>query len=845
MDERYYKILNGVREITFELLKSLSLKEKIEKILQKICEAGDFDKVQFFEKEKENRFVKKIEWVKKLEFKDENYEIELNEEDISKLKVDEAINLKNEVIFPIIVNEDLFGVIKFFSIESDKEISPFDIYGLKSGIEVIEAAFEREILLKRIEYEKFFLDKVVNNIKELITIQDKDLKIIFANKSAGDSVGKKPEELIGEYCYKIWHKRNTPCEICPVQKAFKTKKYEEGEVTTPDGRIWLIKGVPILNQEGNVEFVIESTFEITEERETIKRLKENEEKFRKIFESTNIGFAILDKDGNYLFLNDKRAEILGYAKEELIQKNFKEIVHPDDLEIVMDNYNKLINGKIDNFTLDIKFIRKNGDIVYNRDFVTRINNEKGDLLYIFAVVADITKEVKFEFDIKEKENLIRGIFDQFSVGVNIVDVDGKIILSNEAFQKMVGYSLDELKKMNFKDFSHPDELEKNLLLFERAKRGEINSYTLEKKFIRKDGKIFWGKITSNAIRDEKGELKYFITIIEDINERVRYFEDLKTQKNRLRAIVDVLPDLIFIFDKEGRFLEYHGKTEKLLFKPEDFIGKNIKEIFKEELANKTLESIKKTINENKLTSFVYDLPCPFNRSETCYYETRFVKYDVDKALCLIRDITEATRNFINLKKKEEELNKSFYQVINLLAKIVEMKEPYTAGHQRRTSEIAVLIAKELNLSENTIETIRIAGLVHDIGKIEIPIEILNKPTKLSLIDWDFVKKHPEIGYEILKEVDFPWNIKDVILQHHERFDGSGYPIGLKDDEILLEARILCVADSIEAMSSHRPYRPRFPKEKIVDELIKYRGSFYDPQIVDIALKLIEEGKIKI
>ncbi|MBC7194665.1 MAG: PAS domain S-box protein, partial [Caldisericia bacterium] len=748
-------------------------------------------------------------------------------------------------ILPIIVNEELFGIIKFFSIESDKEISPFDIYGLKSGIEVIEASFERENLLKRIEDEKFFLDKVVNNVKELITIQDKDLRILFANKSAGDSVGKNPDELIGEYCYKTWHNRDTPCEICPVQKAFETKKYEEGEVTTPDGRIWLIKGVPILNQEKEVEFVIESTLEITKEREAIKKLKESEERFRKIFESTNIGIAILDKDGNYLFLNDKRAEILGYTKEELIQKNFKEIVHPDDLEIVMEKYNKLLNGEIDNFTLDIKFVRKNGDIVYNRDFVTRINDEKGNLLYGVAIVTDITKEIKSEFDIKEKENLIKGIFDQLSVGVSIVDKDGKVLLSNDALQNMLGYSIDELKKMSFKEYSHPDQLQENLELFEKAKRGEINSYTLEKKFIRKDGTIFWGKITSNAIRDEKGEIKYFITLVEDINERVRYFENLKKEENRLRAIIDVLPDLIFIFDKKGNFLNYHGDLEKLLLKPEDFLGKNIKDLFGEEIAQNALNSIEEALNKGIITSFVYDLPCPYNLNETCFYEARFVKFEEYKVLCLIRDITEATRNFINLKKKEEELNKSFYQVINLLAKIVEMKEPYTAGHQRGTSEIAVLIAKELNLPEFTIETIRIAALVHDIGKIEIPIEILNKPMKLSPIDWDFVKKHPEIGYEILKEIDFPWNIKEIVLQHHEKFNGSGYPMGLKDDEILLEARIVCVADSIEAMSSHRTYRPRLPKEKIVDELKKYRGSFYDPQIVDIALKLIEEGKIKI
>ncbi|MCX8095424.1 MAG: PAS domain S-box protein [Caldisericia bacterium] len=845
MDTIYYDILNSAREITFELLKSHTIREKIEYALKKLGEAGGFNKVSFYEKDIKNFFIKKYEWVSNEIYKDNDVKLELDENKIEILLKDEAINLKKEAFFPILVNNDLKGVIRFLILNEERQISPFDIYALKSGVEVIEASLEREELIKSIEEQRELLNKVVNNIKELITVQDNDLNILFANKAAGDSVNKKPDELIGEKCFKIWHQRNTPCENCPVKIAFITKKFEEGEITTPDGRIWHIKGIPVLNENGEVQYVVESTIEITKEREYLRKIQESEERFRKIFDSTNVGIAILDKDGKYLYMNQKRAEILGYTVEEMLEKTFKDIIHPDDFMRVNEIYNKLVSGEIKNFELDIKFIRKDGEIVYNRDYVVGVEDENGKFLYAIAVVVDITKEIKFSFDLKEKEELIKAIFDQFSVGVNITDSEGKVLLSNKALQKMLGYSLDELKTFTFKDYSHPGELEKNIELFEKIKKGEINNYILEKRFIRKDGSIFWGKITTNAIKDEKGNIKYFITLVEDIDERVKYFENLKIEENRLRAIIDVMPDLIFILDKDGNFLNYHGDLNKLLLEPEEFLGKNIIEVMGKDIGEKTKESIKKTLKENVLTSFVYDLPCPHNKEEKCFYEARFVKFEEDKSLVLIRDITESVRNLNLLKKKEEELHKSFYQTINLLAKIVEMKEPYTAGHQRRTAEIGVLIAKELKLSDYTIETIRVAGLVHDIGKIEIPMEILNKPVKLSPIDWDFVKKHPEIGYEILKEIDFPWNIKDVVLEHHEKYDGSGYPYGLKNDEILIEARIICVADSIEAMSTHRPYRPRLSREKIIDELKKYRGSWYDPQIVDIALKLIEEGKIKI
>jgi PAS domain S-box-containing protein/putative nucleotidyltransferase with HDIG domain len=761
------------------------------------------------------------------------------------LKNDDVINLKKDLIFPIIVNNELIGVIKFSLIEKLKEMSYLEINALKGCVDIIETLYEREKLFNKNREDKIFLDKIVNNVKELIVILDKNLKILFANKSAGESVGRNPVELVGENCFKIWHKRDIPCEICPVQKALLSKNYEEGIVKSPDGRIWHIKAIPILNDKNEVEFVIESTIEITKERELIKKLKENEERFRKILETTNIGISILDKDGNYLYLNKKRAEMLGYSVEEIINKNFKDFVHPEDLNKDKELYEKLVKGEIDNYNIDLKFIKKDGDISFEKVYVSRVDDENGNFLYTVNIVVDITKEVKYEFDLKEKEDILKGIFDQLSVGVNIVDKDKNIILSNKAFQNMIGYSLNELKNMTFIDFTYPDDLEENLKLFDKAKNNEINSFTLEKRFKRKDGSIFWGRVTSNVIKDEKGEIKYLISLIEDIDEKVKYYENLKIEESRLKAIIDIMPDLIFIFDKDGNFLNYYGDFEKLLFKPEDFLGKNILSIFKEDIGLKTVKSIREALYENKISSFVYELPCPKNSKENCFYEARFVKLDEEKVLCLIRDTTNEVRYLNKLKKKEEDLKKYFYQTINLISKIIEMKEPYTAGHQKGTSEIAVLITKELNLDEFKIEAIKIAGLVHDIGKIEIPIEILNKPTKLSLIDWDFIKKHPQIGYEILKEIDFPWNVKEIVLQHHEKYDGSGYPYGLKDDEILLEARIISVADSIEAMSSHRPYRARLSKEKIVEELIKYRGSYYDPQIVDIAIKLIERGDIKI
>ena len=188
------------------------------------------------------------------------------------------------------------------------------------------------------------------------------------------------------------------------------------------------------------------------------------------------------------------------------------------------------------------------------------------------------------------------------------------------------------------------------------------------------------------------------------------------------------------------------------------------------------------------------------------------------------------------------LQQSLEQSIQTIAATVEARDPYTAGHQRRVAALATAIAQEMDLPEEQINGIHLAAIIHDLGKIQIPAEILSKPSKLSDIEFMLIKQHPQAGYDILKDVKFPWPIAEVILQHHERMDGSGYPQGLKSEQILLESKIMAVADVVEAMSSHRPYRPGFGIEAALDEIILGRGTRYDPQVVDACVALLQEKK---
>ncbi len=196
-------------------------------------------------------------------------------------------------------------------------------------------------------------------------------------------------------------------------------------------------------------------------------------------------------------------------------------------------------------------------------------------------------------------------------------------------------------------------------------------------------------------------------------------------------------------------------------------------------------------------------------------------------------------------ERTNELRSNMLAFVTAIASTVEMRDPYTAGHQRRTADLASAIARKLQLTEEQIEGLNLASVVHDIGKIRVPAEILCKPGRLNDLEFGLIKPHPEIGYEILKPISFPWPIAQTVLQHHERLDGSGYPHGIMAADMLLEAKILAVADVMEAMISHRPYRAGLGVEAALNEITQHRGVRYDAEVVDACLSLLREQGYKL
>jgi HD-GYP domain-containing protein (c-di-GMP phosphodiesterase class II) len=211
-----------------------------------------------------------------------------------------------------------------------------------------------------------------------------------------------------------------------------------------------------------------------------------------------------------------------------------------------------------------------------------------------------------------------------------------------------------------------------------------------------------------------------------------------------------------------------------------------------------------------------------------------------KVVIVTSDITERRQAQEKLKETLGKLQLSLRGIIQVTSRIVETRDSYTAGHQRRVTALSRAIALEMGLTEDRVEGLCLAGDIHDLGKISVPAEILSKPTRLTEFEFRLIQNHPRVAYDILKEINFPWPIAEIILQHHERMDGSGYPQGLRGTDILPEARILAVADVVEAIASHRPYRPALGVEAGLEELEQKKGILYDPHVVKACLTLFRE-----
>jgi PAS domain S-box-containing protein len=469
-----------------------------------------------------------------------------------------------------------------------------------------------------------------------------------------------------------------------------------------------------------------------------------------------------------------------------------------------------------------------------------------------ALRRDITERKQAEEKLRESEAQYRLLADNMKDQLWLMDLNLKPTYISPSVEKSRGYTFEEIAQLPLDKHLTATSLQSAMEFFsiEMPKALADPTYymtrLLDLEFYCKDGSTLWLENTFSLIWDENGKPLSLLGAGRDITERKRAEKELLKSEEKYRRLVENSQEGIFQSTAEGRHI-------------------TVNQAFANILGYESPEEVLATIADIPHQVYVH----PDDRTKILQiiekegsvksYEAEFYKKDGSKTwvsinMHAVRDeegrllyyqgidqsITEKKKIKAERQENIERLRKSLEAMINAMAVTVETRDPYTAGHQRRVADLARAIAVEMNLKSEQIDSIRMASMIHDIGKIAVPAEILSKPTKLTDLEFDLIKTHSQSGYDILKDIEFPWPLADFVLQHHERMNGSGYPQGLKGDDILLEARIMAVADVVEAIASYRPYRPALGIDLALKEISGNKGILYDADAVDACLKLFQE-----
>ncbi len=420
-----------------------------------------------------------------------------------------------------------------------------------------------------------------------------------------------------------------------------------------------------------------------------------------------------------------------------------------------------------------------------------------------------------------------------------VNREGRVVYANKnAFEK-TGYTREDIDKgINIKQVVAPEDRYKLASNFSGLLKGKElarSTYTIK----RKDGSVFPVITYPDYILNSEGQIVGIRELLVDVTDFKEAEEKIRESEERYRSLFENSLDGIYRTTFEGKYIDanpslirmlgYDCKEELLAIDIPTQLYVRREDRPAPKKRNKTFETQLKKKDGSIITVEISSRVI-YRNGKPVYYEG------------IVRDITQRKITEEKLNESYQKLRKTLNDIINTLASIIETRDPYTSGHQKRVASLATSIAREMGLDNDKIECIKIASLIHDIGKINLPTSILTRPGRLSEIEYDMIKTHAQLGHDMISRVEFPWPIADIILQHHERMDGSGYPGGLKSKHIVPEAKILAVADVVEAMASHRPYRPSLGINKALEEINGSRGKLYDPEVVDACTRLIKNKK---
>ncbi len=564
-------------------------------------------------------------------------------------------------------------------------------------------------------------------------------------------------------------------------------------------------------------------------------------KLRNILESIKTEVIMVVDSHRRIQMVNESVNIFGYSPEEVIKKT-TDLLYLD--RRVDKNHPTEIRDAIDQIGFHIGQAtgrKRTGETFPLEIMTVSLKESEG----VVVVIRDITERKRMEEALIQSEEKNRTIIENIEDGYVELDLKGNFIFFNDAFSKMHGYSRNELIKMNYRDIMDEENAGKIYAKYNKVFTTGESEKEFEYEIITKSGLRKYLETSITVIKNTDGRIVAFRGIVRDRTEHRQVEKAMRQSEEKYRSILENIREAYFEVDLAGNFTFFNESLCRLTgCSKEELLGANYIKFSHEENTKNIFMTFNKVYETGELVEGS-DWPVMRKDGSKGYVEASVLlrKDSAGKPIGfrgVLRDITERKRAEEKLQQTIENLRYAFGTTIQVMVSAVEMRDPYTAGHLIRSADIARAIATEMGLDKNKIDGIRVAGSIHDIGKLTIPAEILSRPTKLTNLEFSLIKEHPKSGYEMLKDVESFWPLAEIVYQHHERMNGTGYPRNLKGDEIILEARILGVADVVEAMASHRPYRASLGIEAALEEIENNKGILYDTAVADACLRLFRE-----
>jgi PAS domain S-box-containing protein len=680
---------------------------------------------------------------------------------------------------------------------------------------------------------------------------------LYGNRKCEEIIGYKREELIGKNFLELnilpEKSLNKAIELLQLNMEGKSTGPDEIELISKEGRLIPVEINTSVVQRGGEGIVLSFVRDVTERKQAEKELKESENNYRLLADNIHDVIFVLDMDLNYTYISPSVKILRGYEPEELLNKTPTETLMPDSMDLAVRTLSKFMEleksgHRVINESpmLQLEMLRKDGTTVWTEVKFSIIRDENQRPVSIMGVTRDITERRKSEYSLRDSEARLNLALETNNTGVWDLN-----LLDHTAFRTLIhdrifGYET-LLPKWTYEMFLEhvlpEDRLEVDRLFSEAT--AAQSDWSFECRVRRTDGEVRWIMATGQHMKNSKGKPVQMLGVVQDITERKQAEEALRNSEANYKQLFDNAPSAIYQVDfRTGKFLKANdvickyfccSQEEITSLSPYDLLTKESQILF--------LERLNKMAKGDQVPAEPeYEFVDKKGKRRWLKLNAKNI-YDSEGlagADVIAHDITDRKQAEEERQQTLERLKKAFGTIVQVMSSAVEAKDPYTAGHQLRVADLACAIATEMGLVQDMIEGIRMAGTIHDIGKLSIPAELLTKPTKLSNSEFSLIKEHALIGYEILKNVESPWPLAQIAYQHHERMNGSGYPRNLKGDEILMEARILAVADVVEAMASHRPYRAALGIDMALAEIEKNRETLYDKTVADVCLKLFRE-----